>query len=65
MPNLMSGWGNGALDWTRTSKPLRALEPESSVFTNFTTRAGTEKIPDARLMAYRVDLRVILLAGAE
>ncbi len=31
---------SGALGQTRTAKPLRALVPETSVFTNFTTRAG-------------------------
>ena len=29
----------GARDWNRTRKPAKALNFESSVFTNFTTRA--------------------------
>lgn len=36
----------GADRGTRTPKPLRALAPEASVFTNFTRSAGIKKVPD-------------------
>ncbi len=35
----------GALGRTRTAKPFRALEPESSAFANFATRALVKLYP--------------------